>query len=141
MMRSVMLKIKDFLSKYPTLRRYIIYCVIGFTGLALDMLIFNLMITYLNISPYISNIVSMFVSINNNFFLNTYFNFKKSDKLLKRWAFFCIIGVVGIFVSDILLNLFYEGLGLDVNISKLITIPIIATLQFILHKLITYKDE
>jgi putative flippase GtrA len=81
----------------------------------------------------------MFVSINNNFFLNTYFNFKKKDKILKRWLLFCIIGIVGIFVSDLLLRFFYEVMELDINISKLITIPIIATLQFILHKLITYR--
>ncbi len=118
---------------------FVLYVVIGFSGLALDMLIFNILISCFSVSPYISNIISMFVSINNNFFLNTYFNFKKKDKVVKRWLLFCTIGIVGIFVSDLLLRLFYEVIGLDINISKLITIPIIATLQFILHKLITYR--
>ncbi len=132
-------KYLEIQKRYPTFVSYVIYCCIGFTGLTVDLLIYNLFIYGFHISPYISNIISMFASINNNFFLNTYFNFKKTDKLFSRWLKFCSIGVVGIFLSDIMIAYMIDGLSFSPNLAKIITIPIIATIQFVAQKIITYN--
>lgn len=132
------IRVLSLVKKFLT-SNFVKYILIGFTGLSLDLLIYNFLINTFNMLPYYANIVSMFTSINNNFLLNTYFNFRKKDKLLLRWLSFVSIGIAGIFLSDFLLIIFYGMADLSPNLAKIITIPIIAILQFFLHKLITYK--
>jgi putative flippase GtrA len=123
-----------------TVRTFIIYCFIGFTGLFIDVGLYLLLVYTFDITPYISNIASVLLGLNYNFAMNAYFNFKMSDKIFSRWSQFMTIGVFGMFISEGLIFIFLEYFKWDPDISKYATIPIIAVIQYYLHRRFTFKS-
>ena len=120
-------------------KNFILYCIIGCSGALLDFILYTLLIKYFSIHYLFSNVFSTTLGITNNFFLNTYFNFKVSDKLFKRFISFFSIGIFGMVISEVMLYILIENLGVDEIISKIISIFVITIIQFTLNKLITFK--
>ena len=115
------------------------YAIIGCSGAFLDFIIFTILIKYVCLNYLIANIISIGVGITNNFFLNSFFNFKITDNMLTRFISFFSIGMLGLFISEGLLYMFIEKLGLNNILSKLVSIFIITMIQYTLNKLITFK--
>lgn len=153
-------KLKEVVNKiFRKDASFIKYILIGFTGLSLDMLSFMFMVYILNINHLIANPIGMCIGIINNFFLNAYFNFKKTDKILIRLIKFFSIGVFGIFVSELIIYLIHDlffakllfetvnpllngrFLSIEVTLTKGFSIIVIAVIQYFLHKRITFKGE
>ena len=80
-------------------RSLILYGLIGLTGAFLDMFIFIVLTTKLDLFYQFSNLLSVTVGISNNFFWNARFNFKKWDSLLVRFLSFYMIGIIGLLIS------------------------------------------
>ena len=120
-------------------RELIFYCIIGFSGVFLDFLVFKLLTEHTPLHYQFANIISVSVGITNNFLLNAYFNFKKTDKFFLRFISFYAIGIVGMLLSALGLYIFIELLHYDVVITKAILIVIVALIQFVLNKFITFS--
>lgn len=144
--------IKSIFSRY---RNFILYILIGFTGLTLDFITFVILTRYLGLHEQIVNPISMSVGITNNFFLNAFFNFKKTDSLFKRYISFYLVGVIGIFISAWFLWFFNDFLGNNVQaildgalpflrqyrieFVKAVSIIVIAIIQFFMNKRISFN--
>ena len=128
--------IQDMINKHNTFMKY---AIIGCSGAFLDFIIFTILIKYVCLNYLIANIISIGVGITNNFFLNSFFNFKITDNMLTRFISFFSIGMLGLFISEGLLYMFIEKLGLNNILSKLVSIFIITMIQYTLNKLITFK--
>lgn len=115
-------------------RHFYLYTIIGISGVALDFIIYVALVKFLNVSPVIANFISISIAICNNFWLNKTYNFKVTDHLLKRFLFFYIVGLLGIFASEILLIIFHYIAGFNDVLAKLLTLPFVLILQFILNK-------
>lgn len=109
------------------------YSAIGVISASIDFLVFYILNTSTPINYLIINIISISFGITNSFFLNAKLNFKVHDNYIKRFAKFYAVGILGIIISNILLLIFHEQIGVSVIISKIVTIFIVVIMQFILN--------
>lgn len=125
---------------FPLLRQMCLYGVIGLIAAACDVLLFN-GLTNLTLNKYIANFISVNVGIAISFLLNSYINFKMTSKLGKRAIRFLIVGYLGLGISTGILYLGTVVLGKDPSLIKLFSTVIVAAFQFLMNKLITFREE
>ena len=129
------------LSKNKTLiKQLVMYGVIGATTASIDSITF-IVLQNINLNKYVANFISINIGITLSFILNTYFNFKVKDNLLKRGISFFSVGYLGMLLSMGILYLGTDILKFDSVVIKLLSVIIVAVFQFILNKLITYKER
>lgn len=147
-------KILNFSKRH---RPFFLYMTIGMTGALLDFCTLLFLVNLLQVNEYIANPISMSVGITNNFFLNAYFNFKKTDKLFKRYLSFYAVGIIGILISNLFLWVFNDLLGGNIQsvldavvpfvsayrleIVKAVSIVVIAVIQYVLNKRFSFQHQ
>lgn len=120
-------------------RNLILYGVIGGFCALLDFGIYSALCFCM---PFlVANIISTHCGIFCSFCLNRKYNFKVEDKTFRRFLIFYAIGLLGLAVSEILLDLMVNRFGVEKLIAKLVTIVVVALLQFVLNKFITFKTK
>ncbi len=132
--------IKKWLESRQRIREFLLYCIIGCSGVFLDFLIFTILCTGFEWHYQLANAIGVTCGICNNFFLNAIFNFKRTDRLFLRFLSFYGVGLTGLAISAALLWLFIDRFSFPVIISKLMIIFIVTLVQFTLNKLITFKE-
>ena len=75
------------------LRQLIIYVLIGVLGLGVDFGIFALL-THFKMQVEVANFISSSCGLINNFFWNSFLNFKVHDKLLIRFVSYYLVGQI-----------------------------------------------
>lgn len=126
----------NIIAKY---RELILYGIIGASCALLD---FGIYYALGFILPFlIANIISTHCGIFCSFYLNRKYNFKVKDKTFHRFVVFYAVGLLGLSVSEGALYVLINGLCVEELIAKLITIVIVALLQFLLNKYITFKSK
>lgn len=126
---------------YNSHKKFFIYCLIGACGASLDFFVFIFLAEFLKINYQLANFISILLGIGTNFFLNLKFNFKVEDKMLKRFISFYLIGLIGIILSGSMLYLFITILAMPKSPAKLITIVVIAFVQYYLNSRISFKKS
>ena len=124
---------------YYKYKHFILYSLIGISGATLDFFMFFILNKFFNVYYQYANFISISCGITNNFFLNAYLNFKKTDKILRRYSQFYIIGMLGWLISFGLLHVLIEKLSFNKILSKIITIAVITIIQFFLNKSLTFR--
>ncbi|AZU63994.1 GtrA family protein [Neobacillus mesonae] len=119
------------------LRQMILYGIIGGISALTDSVVFYYMHETLGV--YTSNFISINVGITLSFFMNTFLNFKTKDNLLKRAASFFAVGYTGLLISMLIMFVGVELLQCDEMPVKLFSVIVVAALQFLLNKLITFR--
>ncbi|MEA4839631.1 MAG: GtrA family protein [Bacteroidales bacterium] len=117
------------------------YGVIGVFGLVVDMGIFYLLHKMLGVNYVVSNIISSSLAVVHNFILNSFITFKVKDRLLRRFASFYLIALVGMAVSSGMLAVMIDGLSMDSMVAKMISILIVAVIQYFLNKKLTFRKK
>ena len=112
------------------------YGVIGVTGVAIDFIIFALLVRA-GMLPVLATTISTLAGITNNYTWNSLLNFRL--KLSgKRGAKFLTVGLIGLATSAGLLQLLIT-LGLDPITAKWVSIPVVVGGQFLANKFWTFK--
>ncbi|MCL2078777.1 MAG: GtrA family protein [Oscillospiraceae bacterium] len=119
------------------IRQVLLYAVIGGTSALLDFILFTLFYKQFGINEYLANGISIHAGIAMSFILNRKFNFKKNDRILFRSISFYLTGLFGLALSQGILWLGTIML-LPVITVKLISIFIVAAIQFVVNKIITF---
>ncbi|PXV68863.1 putative flippase GtrA [Dysgonomonas alginatilytica] len=122
-------------------RSLIIYGIIGVISAGLDFIIYLFLTNYISFNYLIANVISVHCGIICSFILNRQFNFKIKDKTAVRFIKFYGIGLLGLTLSFCFLYLLVDIVNLNKVTSKLLTIIIVALVQFILNKTITFKTK
>lgn len=132
---------KKFISEeFKLFRQIFIYIFFGGLSTIIDIGIYSYLVHFLKISYLTSNAISASCGLITSFILNTFFNFKPKDDFFKRFILFIIIGISGILLSQMLLWLFHF-ISSNYIINKIISALIVAAYQFVLNKVITYKEK
>lgn len=127
-------------SLFQRYRNLIFYGIIGGFCAALDFGIYSLL-CYFEVLPYLwANVISTHVGIFTSFTLNRSLNFKVKDKATLRFLSFYLIGLMGLGLSSLMLWFMVDG-GWNELICKLITIVVVALVQFFLNKYITFRQK
>lgn len=130
---------KELFKKYKGLILNIIgYGMIGVLSAVIDFCVFTILIKFLNIDKFLANIISMHVGMFVSFTLNTFVNFKKSDRLIKRFLSYYSIILCGMGLSTLILWIGSKFIS-EETIVKLLSMIIVSGLQFIFNKIITYR--
>ncbi|MDR0412128.1 MAG: GtrA family protein [Treponema sp.] len=128
------------MQKYiPLLRQVVLYGVFGCFSALVDILLFSLLSSFLNVTP--ANIISVHCGILCSFLLNTFFTFKVKNKMRRRIVIFFCVGYFGLLLSMLILWLGVEKLGVDKMRVKIVSVFIVAAVQFLLNKFITYRND
>ncbi|KPI25547.1 MULTISPECIES: GtrA family protein [unclassified Streptomyces] len=116
------------------LRQLITYALVGGSGVLLDLGAFLLLYNVAGLHEQVANVLSTSLGITNNFVLNALFTFGKRDRLLLRYLRFYAVGLTGIALTFVLLAVFSRGLGIDPNLVKAGSLPLVLVFQFALNR-------
>lgn len=118
------------------------YCVIGVCGVAIDAGIFFLLLCFPFWEKFylLANAVSVVCGIINNFLLNAFFNFRKTDNLRQRFLCFFLTGLFGMTLGSVIIYGLVNLSGLNVAFAKLVSIFIVTIVQFLLNYFISFRD-
>ncbi|WP_230194826.1 GtrA family protein [Streptomyces coriariae] len=116
------------------LRQLITYALVGGSGVLLDLGAFLLLYNVVGLHEQVANVLSTSLGITNNFVLNALFTFGKRDRLLLRYLRFYAVGLTGIALTFVLLAVFSRGLGIDPNLVKAGSLPLVLVFQFALNR-------
>lgn len=81
-----------------------------------------------------ANALSTTLGIASNFALNARFTFERRDRLVVRFLRFYAVGLTGIALTNLLFLAFTDGLGIDANLVKAGSLPLVLALQFVLNR-------
>ncbi len=124
---------------YFRFRNLILYGIIGSCTATLDFLIFTALTQGLNLYYIVANIISCSTGILCSFLLNRKYNFKVTDHTARRLLIFISVGVTGMFLSSVILNVCIDHFHWNELLSKLISIVIVVIIQFLLNKYISFR--
>ena len=127
----------DIIRRY---RHLILYGIIGSLSASIDFGIFTMLSEVTSIPFLIINSISVVCGITCSFCLNRIYNFKVKDHVIKRYTIFLIVGLCGLLLSNIILYVAVNISGINCIISKLLSIFIVALLQFLANKYIAFKQ-
>lgn len=130
--------LKNILSNKKLIREIFLYCVIGFTSSLMDSFFYFIFTRHLYFNEFISNFISVNIGITISFILNTFINFRKTNKIFKRAFSFYSVGYLGLIISMFILYCGISILDIYDMAVKIISIFIVAAFQYILNKIITY---
>jgi putative flippase GtrA len=117
-----------------TLRQLVRYTLIGGTGVALDLAVFLVLHNLAGMDEQVANVLSTTVGITNNFVLNALFTFERRDRIVLRFLRFYAVGLTGIALTYLLFLVFTDGLGIDADLVKAGSLPLVLALQFVLNR-------
>ena len=128
--------LKEQLLKY---RELFLYGIIGGFCAALDFGIYSLLSLWI---PFLwANIISVHCGILCSFVLNRNYNFKVKDNTGKRFFSFYLVGLIGLGLSELLIYLLTDIAEWHYLAAKLLTVIVVALLQFVLNKFITFNKK
>ena len=126
---------------YSRFRNFILYGLIGGFCATLDFGVYTVL-CHFDILPYLwANVISIHCGIICSFLLNRTFNFKVKDKVAQRFLSFYIVGLIGLGISEGMLFLMVTQGEWNEIVSKLISVVVVALVQFVLNKYITFKTK
>ncbi|MGQ3355551.1 MAG: GtrA family protein [Phreatobacter sp.] len=119
--------------------QFLLYCICGGIGVSTDYLVyyaslhFGLWYQYANVLGYgCGTVVS--------FFLNRVITFGTTNRTAQRFALFVMVAAVGFTASAVMLWVLVAQLSVDATIAKLLTLPVVVAIQFLLNRSITFRD-
>ena len=122
------------------LRNLVLYGIIGGLSSGLDALVFALLFKGAGINQFIANTISIHCGIFLSFFLNSRYNFKKTDNFWRRFIPFYLTGLFGLLLSQGILWLGGQW-GIEPIITKLVSIVIVALVQFFINRAVAFRDK
>jgi putative flippase GtrA len=122
-------------------REFVTYCLIGLSGVGLDLLAFTTLITVFSVHHQAANAIAYSFGTTNNFFLNLRFNFRNRDRLVSRFLSFQAVGVLGLVTSAGALWILVDQMRVNPILSKLGTLFLVVLLQYNLNRLVSFRKR
>lgn len=116
------------------------YVLIGILGLVVDFGTYWIL-TDININVEIANMISSTCGIINNFFWNSYTNFKVHNRMFLRFISYFLVGQITTVFTTISLFIFATKLGFSHLIVKVIATIVATLIQFVLNKFVTFRKN
>jgi len=134
--------IKKLLTIYrsnPIWRQLLLYALIGGTCAMIDFGIFTLCNHFLALDPLVANIIGCVIGMLCSFFLNYYINFKANSHFLRRLLSFLTVGSIGLLFSELIMHIGANMIEANETLVIFLSVFLVASLQFLLNKFITFK--
>lgn len=126
--------------------RFLRFGVVGFSGLFVDYALFYLLYSQVGLGLTTSNILSAEVAILNNFIWNdawTFADFSQQQlgwpARLKRLIKFNLVCLAGLVLNTLLVNVFFNLLGLNAYVAKLFAIALVTIWNFWINLKLSWR--
>lgn len=136
---SMIGRLQQLAIKHQVLLRYFL---IGATASAIDLILFFVLFNFMNTSELVAHSVSVPTAVVFSFLVNARHNFKTTDHAVLRFISFCIVCTIGYGVGFGVILLTQSVMGppdLAANIGKILSLPVVFIVQFILNSRITFR--
>ncbi|MTJ07504.1 glycosyltransferase [Anabaena sp. UHCC 0204] len=117
--------------------RFLRFGAVGFSGVFVDLTIFHVMRTVINLGLTRSTIVSAEIAILNNFLWNDLWTFGDISRKqignrqrFKRFLKFNMVCLAGIVIQTLVVNFLFNSLGMNQYLAKLIAIAVATIWNF-----------
>lgn len=130
----------DVLLHSESFNQLVKYVLIGILGLVVDFGTYWIL-TDININVEIANMISSTCGIINNFFWNSYTNFKVHNRMFLRFISYFLVGQITTVFTTISLFIFATKLGFSYLIVKVIATIVATLIQFVLNKFVTFRKN
>lgn len=120
-------------------RQFLLYCVIGFSGVGLDFAVYSVLLNAGLASYQMANGIGYLAGTLLSFTLNARFNYKVSDRLLARFASFALVSFLGWAISCGLLHLLVEHFAVNKYAAKAASLVLVVLLQYNLNRLVSFR--
>lgn len=118
------------------------YLFIGGMASAIDLILFFVLFNLAGTSELVAHSISVPTAVVFSFVINARHNFKTTDHAWLRFLSFCVVCAIGyaagygviIAVQEVFTN---EVLG--ANIGKIVSLPVVFTIQYLLNTKITFR--
>lgn len=124
---------------YNKFHHLILYGIIGSFSSALDFAIYTILVQGVAIHYLVSNCISVLAGISSSFILNRNYNFKVKDNTTRRFSLFLFVGLCGLLLSNVILYICINIFELNKVVSKLLSIVLVVSFQFLVNKYLTFK--
>ena len=126
--------------KYPIIKEFIKFCLVGLTNLAVDFCVYWILTRLLSWYYLLAAVGSFLVSVSWSFFINKRWTFRHRGGDLRGLYFkFLVANTLSIIFNLGLLYIFVDFAHLHDLLAKLISSFIVAFLNFSLNKFWTFK--
>lgn len=122
-------------------RQLLLYGLIGGGSATLDLLAFLALYNLLGVNALLATTISTSLGITASFLGNTFFNFKVTDRLHHRFILFYAVGLLGLGLSVAIIYVLHDLAGLNANIAKVISIPLVVAAQYLLNSRISLSKD
>ena len=122
-------------------KQLIKYGIIGCFCVGIDFIVYSFLVQIVKMPYLYANVIGVHCGILASFFLNRHFTFQVKNRILLRFISFYAIGLIGLAISSGLLILLIEKLAFNELVSKAFTVVVVALIQFILNKYISFRHE
>lgn len=122
-------------------KQFILYCLIGFSGVGLDFCIYSLLIKTKMLDYQAANAVGYASGTLLSFILNAKFNFRVTDKIALRMLSFFGVAFIGWLASAGTLHVFIENFGWNKYLAKAGTLVVVVLLQYNLNRLVSFRKN
>ena len=125
--------------------RFLKFCCVGLSGVALNLLVFNLLVHF-GFHYLLAAVGAFFVAVTNNFLWNSLWTFKdrlatKKVKDYKRYIKFVIISAICLAGNLLILAFLVEKLHFVQWQAQIIAVGCMSVLNFLLQNLITFEAK
>lgn len=122
-------------------KQFLLYCVIGFSGVGLDFGIYSLLIKTRLLDYQAANAVGYASGTLLSFVLNAKVNFRVTDRIALRLLSFAGVAFVGWLASATTLHVLIGSLQWNKYIAKAGTLVVVVLLQYNLNRLISFRKS
>lgn len=122
-------------------KQFLLYCLIGASGVTLDFAIYSLLLRARLLDYQGANAVGYASGTLLSFVLNARFNFRVTDRIALRLLSFFGVAALGYLSAAGLLYLLIGLGGFDKYLSKLITLGVVVLLQYNLNRLVSFRKS
>lgn len=113
------------------------FVIVGGIATIIDWIVYYILYNYAHLDPLVANILSFSVSVIYNYIASVkwVFDVKKDKNKIRMLVEFLIFSVIGLILSEMLLWLGINKLGMNAMIVKIIATAIVMVFNFITRKL------
>jgi putative flippase GtrA len=122
------------------LMKFLKYCVVGFSGMAIDFGTTWLLKERIKVNKYIANSAGFIFAASSNYTLNRLWTFHSVNPgIAGEYALFVLISIVGLVINNLVIFLLNEKMKFNFYLSKLFAIGVVTLWNFFMNYLYTFS--
>ena len=130
-------------------KRFVKFMVVGFSGLIVDFALLNILAHVFNVASWLAIAIAFVFAAINNFIWNRLWVYPESRQhsLWRHLPTFLLVNAVGLGINELILFLFERPIEsivgspvIGLNLTKAIAAVIVMLWNFIVNRLVTFRD-